>query len=147
MIDRSRVEKCLGVMDQLSEESVDLTIQETGDMSLVVYPKNWWSDAVQWTDEKRHGVLALLTPLVGRLDKKVDGTTIGYTGEKDGISIRINYADKCKIVGYKTTTKTVRKEIERPTEFEEVEEEVRVPITDCDIRSGKFSKDDIEVPA
>jgi hypothetical protein len=41
----------------------------------------------------------------------------------------------------------MKREIEREPVYEEVEEEVRVPITDCDIRSGKASESDIEVPA
>ena len=147
MIDRDQVEKCLAVLDQISEESVDVRIYGDGKVELTIYPKNWWLNAIQWTDQKRHEVLALVTPLVGKMEKQVDGTTIGYTGEKDNLKIRMNYVDKCKIVGYKTVTKTIKKEVEREPEYETTEEEVRVPITDCDIRTGKFSKDDIEVPA
>lgn len=147
MIDREKVNKFLDVMDQLNTEQLSLTIDNDTHLSLSVYPRNWYLDGVQWTDDKRHEVLGLCTPLVGRLDKKVDGTTIGYRGEKDGDQVRLSYVDRCKIVGYKTVKKTVRKEVEREPEYETEEVEEQVPITDCDIRTGKFAKEDVEVLA
>lgn len=148
MIDREKVEKCLAVLDQIPEESAELRVGAKGGIELTIYPKNWWSSAIQWTSERRHEVLALCTPLVGRLDKEEGGGNIGYKGEKDGLTVRLNYVDKCKIVGYKTVTKTVKKEIERPEpEYETEEVEERIAITDCDIRTGKFKRDDIEVTA
>ena len=148
MIDREKVEKCLAVLDQIPQECAGLEIKADGRLELIVYPKDWLSSSVQWTPERRHEVLALCTPLVGRLEKQESGGNIGYEGEKDGLLVRLNYVDKCKIVGYKTVTKTVKKEIERPEpEYETEEVEERVAITDCDIKTGRFKEDDIEVPA
>ena len=144
MINREQVEKCLAVMDALPDDDVELSINSKI-IELKVYPKNWYYAEKPWTDEKRHEVLGIVTPLVGKLDKVVDGGNIGYKGEKDGLSIRMNYVDKCKIVGYKTVTKTVRKEVEKEPEYVTEEVEQRIAITDCDIRTGKFSQDDIEV--
>jgi len=147
MINRDDVEKCLIVLEKLANESADMTISSSGHIELEIYPKNWYYSAVQWSDEKRHEVLSLVTPLVGRMEKQVDGTNIGYRGEKEKLTIRMNYVDKCKVLGYKKVTKTVQKEIEREPEYETVEEEIQVPITDCDIRQGKFKEEDIEVEA
>ena len=134
MIDREKVLKCLDILQTLPDD--DVTIQITHkNVSLRIYPKNWYE------------VLALVTPLVGRLDKLEERGNIGYKGEKDGLSVNLNYVDKCKIVGYKTVTKTVKKEIEREPEYEIEEITERVAISDCDIRTGKFKETDIEVPA
>ena len=146
MIDREKVEKCLAVLDQLPEEQANIEIHSFGKIEMTVYPKHWYLGGKQWSDDRRHEVLALCTPLVGRLDKQEDGGNIGYRGEKDDLTVRLNYVDKCKIVGHKTVTKTVKREI-KPAEYEEVEETVEVAISDCDIRTGKFSESDIEVPA
>jgi hypothetical protein len=145
MINREQVGKFLDALEVLKNESASLQIEQDGMIHMTVYPKEWWSGK-KWTDEKRHDVLSLLTPLVGRLDKQVSGTDIGYSGKKDNVTIHLNYVDQCKILGYKTVTKTVKKEIERPepVEYEEVEEEQRIAITDCGIREGKFSESDIE---
>ena len=147
MIDREKVNKVIDVLERLSEDSAHAEIQADGSIQLIVFPKNWWASGSPWTDDRRHEVLALCTPLVGRLDKQESNGNIGYRGEKDGLEVRLNYVEKCKIVGYKTVTKMVKKEIARPPEYEEVEEEERVAITDCDIRTGRFKEDDIEVPA
>lgn len=146
MIDREKINKFLDAMDQLSEEDADMTIDENGAVSLQVYPKNWWGGA-RWNEEKRHKMLALLTPLVGTLAKYEDGGNIGYRGDKPGVTIRLAFIDKCKILGYRTVTKTVRKEIEREPEFETEEVEERIAITDCDVKRGRFKEEDIEVPA
>jgi hypothetical protein len=146
MIDREQVAKFIDALDALQEESATLELTQEGKITFRVYPKEWWADK-KWSEEKRHQYLSLLTPLVGKLEKKLDGKNIGYAGDKDNVSIRLNYVDQCKILGYKVATKTVRKEVEREPEYEEVVEEVRTAITDCDIRSGKFSESDIEVTA
>lgn len=146
MINREELNKVLDVMDKLTDEDATLTIYQNSKMSLVVYPQRWiWGNV--WDETKRHAMLALITPLIGKLEKKVDGTSIGYFGENETISIRLSYVDKCKVVGYKTVTKTVKKEVERDPEYIEEEVEERVAITDCDLRAGKFQEDDIEVRA
>lgn len=147
MLDRQKINQLLDVLETLSEEDATLQITGGGKIDLRVYPLYWWHTGVQWPEEKRHKILALLTPFVGKLTKEVDGQTIGYRGEKDNLAIRLNYVDKCKVVGYKTVTKTVKKEVEREPEYVEEEVEERIAITDCAIREGKFSESDIEVPA
>lgn len=144
MIDRNQIRLFLDVLERLQEEDAKVTIDQGGKIDLTVYPKEYWRDGQHWGDEKRHEMLALITPLVGRLDKHVDGRNIGYRGEKENVTIRLAYVDQCRILGYKTVTKTVKKEIDRVPEYEEVEEEQRVAITDCDIRQGKYSENDIE---
>jgi hypothetical protein len=147
MINREEVKAVLDVMENLTDEDVTIEILGTGKIYIRLYPKNWWSHGSEWPEEKRHKILAMVTPLVGKLNKEVDGTHIGYKGEKGNIAIRMNYVDKCKVLGYKTVTKTVKEEVEREPEYVEKEVEERIAITDCDIRQGKFSEDDIEVTA
>jgi len=50
-------------------------------------------------------------------------------------------------VGYKTEVKQVKKQIQHEPAYEMVEEAVSTPITDCDLKSGKYTLADIEVPA
>ena len=145
MIDREQVLKLLDVMDALEKESATLEIKPQS-VSLRVYPAEWWGSGKQWTDEQRHQYLALVTPLVGKMEKVADSGNIGYYGKKENLEIKLNYVDKCKVIGYKTVKKTVEREIV-PAEYETVIEEFQEPITDCDVRSGKESPDDIEVPA
>lgn len=145
MLDREKINKFLNAMDNMPEEDASLSIQE-GKISLQVFPKNWWSGA-RWKEEKRHKMLALLTPLVGKLEKEEDGGNIGYRGESEGVSIRLAYIEKCKILGYKTVKKTVKKEIEREPEYETEEVEERVAITDCDVKQGRYKEEEIEVTA
>jgi hypothetical protein len=152
MIDREKVSKVMDAMDAISEITrPNFTVNSDGTISMGVWPATWGDNL---SDENRHKILGVLTPLVGRLDKKVDGTTIDYKGWGNGISISVYRIDSCKIVGYKKTvervakkeTRVVKKEEEVETgEFEE--EEKLVPITDCQIREGKASESDIEVPA
>ena len=146
-LNREKINAVLDVVEQLTEENLTVSITGNGNIDVRLYPKNWWASGCEWPEEKRHKILAMATPLVGKLNKEVDGMHIGYRGEKEGISIRMNYVDKCKVMGYKTVTKTVKKEIERDPEYEVEEVEERIPITDCDLRQGKFSEEDIEVKA
>lgn len=147
MINREQINKFLDVLEQLPDDEVTLEIHQSGTIEFKVYPKHWWQAGENWTEEKRHKVLAICTPLVGKLEKHVEGRNIGYTGSKDNASVKLCYVDQCKVVGYKTVKKTVKREVERPVEFEEVEEEETVAITDCDIRQGRYSESDVEVPA
>lgn len=146
-MNRDQINKFLDVMDHLTEEEATLTIYQNGKINLSVYPKNWYQSGNHWSEEKRHSMLSLITPLVGKLVKHISDRNIGYSGENENVTVRLCYIDQCKIVGYKKVTKTVRREIERPTEYEEEEVTENIPITDCDIRVGKFKEDDIEVPA
>lgn len=145
MIDREKLNKLLDARDALEGiVKVEVTIYESGNFRLWVTPMSYYAGM---TEDERHKTLAILTPLIGKLEMQLEGTDKWFRGEMEGLSITVAYADKCKVIGYKTITKTVKKEIEKPVEYEEVEEEVRVPITDCDIRQGKYSDSDIEVTA
>lgn len=152
MIDREKVAKVMDAVDSISEITrPSFSVNSGGSILISVWPASWGENL---SDENRHKVLAALTPLVGRLDKKVDGTTIDYKGSGNDISINIYRIDSCKIVGYKKTVARVAKKEMRTVEKEEEvetgeyeEEEKLVPITDCQIREGKASESDIEVPA
>lgn len=145
MIDRQKINKVLDCVYKYSEtENLSISISPSGDISVSIYPKGWWNEGTHWSDEKRHEVLASVTPLVGKMEKHISDRNIGYSGSKDGISIRLDYINQCKILGYKTIKKTVQKEIERKPEYETEEVEERVAITDCDLRQGKFKESDIE---
>jgi len=153
MINMEKLLKVVDAMNALPDMSVTLTLESSGAMNVSCWVKEYWSGAVL-TEERRHEVLAILTPLVGKMEKEVNGTAIGYAGARDDLRINLNRIDKCTIVGYKKVTKRVpkmetrvvkeEKEVETG-EFEE-EEELK-PITDCEIRMGKASESDIEVPA
>lgn len=151
MIDREKLSKIVDAMEKLDDFDVGLSVNGSGRMSLTIYVKGWWS-GTRPTEERRHQVLALVTPLVGKMEKEVDGTDIGYKGQADNLSININRIDKCTILGYKkvtkrvpkTTTKMVEEEVETG-EFEDEEE--LLPITDCQVRMGQASESDVEVPA
>lgn len=71
MINREQVTQVLDAMESISDEDVTLEIYGKGKIHLKVYPKNWWSEGCEWPDEKRHKILALLTPFEGNwvLDK------------------------------------------------------------------------------
>jgi hypothetical protein len=145
MIDREKLNKVLDAVEALTDPvEATITVTGYGDITINVYPKDFWETG--WTEEQRHKNLAAMTPLVGRLEKVVSGTDIGYKGEANGIFIRLNYVDSCKILGYRTEKKIVRKEVPVEVTYEDVEEEVRVPVTDCEIRSGTATMEDIEIP-
>lgn len=147
MIDREKLTSILDRLDAIDsiEKELTLTINPTS-FEISIFPKGWWSGKI-FDEDDRHKIVGALTPLVGKLEKETSDGNISYAGEFNGISVSISRADKCKILGYRKVKRTVKKEIEKPVEYQEVEEEVRIPITDCDIRSGKATKDQIEVPA
>lgn len=139
MINRERLEKVAQAIDALTE----IGIRGTCDIK----PENLWSFwawcPIGMEDEKRRKVIAIVTPLVGKM--RLSGEH--WKGKNEAIEVLAYQAQACKIVGYKTQIEKVRKEIEREPEYEEVEEEVRIPISDCDIKAGKYSEEDVEVPA
>lgn len=142
LIDRDKLNKILDARDSLERiASVDIEIYPGGDFRLWVTPMTYLAPM---SEEERHKVLAALTPLVGKIERK-DETD--YQGTGNGITVDLHRATTCKILGYKTVTKKFRKEIERQPEYEVVEEEVRVAITDCDVKAGRAKEDEIEVPA
>lgn len=126
-------------MDALTE----LKIESSADVKTDADWQVWAWCPVGLEEERRRKIIAALTPLVGKMNLSGES----WVGEGNGICVRAYQAQACKILGYKTVTKTVRKEIKRDPEYEEVEEEVSVPITDCDVKSGRFTESDIEVPA
>lgn len=139
MIDRERLTKVADAMDALTE----LGIRSTVDVKTEEYTWNFWAWCPIGMEENlRRKVIAIMTRLVGKMEIQ-DSNWYGIKeGEIDAMAYQ---AQACKIVGYKKETKMVKKEIEHETKYEEVEEEVSIPVTDCDIKSGKFSLSDIEV--
>lgn len=139
MINRERLEKVAQTIDTLGE----IGIRGTCDIK----PDSLWSFwawcPVGMEEEKRRKVIAILTPLVGKMHLEGEH----WKGTNEFIDVMAYQAQACKIIGYKKIVKKVKKEIEREPEYEEVEEEVRIPISDCDIKAGKYSETDIEVPA
>lgn len=143
MLDREKLNRVIDAYESIVEISdPDISINAQGEIKLTVWPKSWVREP---TDDERHTLVNTLTPLVGKMDKQISGTSIGFAGSADGISVSIYRADVCKVVGYKTKITKKPKVIEVEDEF--VEEEERIAITDCDIKAGKFSEADIEVPA
>lgn len=151
MINRELLNAVIDKLDVIGvNNEVSLTMNNDSKdkytIGVSIYPRNWWSGYV-WTDEERHAALALMTPLVGKLTKEETNGSIGYEGAADGVTVSLNRVQACKILGYKIVKKTVKKEIEKPVEYEEVEEEERIAITDCDVKQGRASESDVEVPA
>lgn len=142
MLNRELLNKIFDKTDELEGiVNVDIQIYPGGAILLWVTPRSYFKPL---PEEDRHKILAAFTPFVGKIEL-VSNTD--YKGEKDGVTVYLSRAKECKTVGYKIVKKTVRKEIEREPEYEEVEEEVQQPITDCDIKAGRASESDIEVPA
>ena len=141
MIDKTKVSKCVDAMNELIDLNAglrpDLTIKD-GRWTLWVFGP---SEGIP--DDKRQKAIAILTPLVG----KMQAVGLDWEGSTEEISIYFPHVQLCKVVVYKKIVRKVKKEIEREPEYEEVEEEVQVPISDCDIKAGRFSESDIEVPA
>ena len=149
MINRQKLNKVLNVIERLNNPSeATVTARGDGKIEVAVWPMNWWSDRKYWSADERHKNLAVLTTLVGKLEIIVDDGKISYKGERDEITIGLYYVGKCKILGYKNIVEMVEREIERKElKYETVEKTRQIPITDCDIRMGKFKMEDIEVKA
>ena len=139
MINRDRLEKVAEAIDSLGE----LGIRGTCDIKPDAQWSFWAWCPAGMEEERRRKVIAIVTPLVGKM--RVSGDH--WRGENEAIDAIAYKAQACKIVGYKTERKIVKREIARDPEYEDVEEEVRIPITDCDLKAGKFSEEDIEVTA
>lgn len=139
MIDRTKLEKIANVMDELEKFGIRSSCDVKSDSVWNLWA--WCSRGME--EEKTRQIIAVLTPLVGKMTRNGES----WYGIGDGIDVTAYQASACRILGHKKVIKTVKKEVERDPEYVEVEEEVLVPITDCDIKAGKFSKDDIEVPA
>lgn len=151
MIDREKLNKILDARDSLEGIiNVEVTCYASGGFRVWV-SKDWGKEL---SEENRHKTLAILTPLVGRMEKQVSGTDISYSGELGNVNVYLSNVDKCKIVGWKKVVKSVAKTaVKEVVQEQEVEtgdfeeQEELVPITDCEIRMGKASESDIEVPA
>jgi len=140
MIDRQKLEKIVNVIDSLTGLGLRTSCDIKSDSGIWYF----WVYCERGMEETlRRKMIALCTTLVGRME--VTGES--WTGEGNGISVYANNAQACKILGYKKVTKMVKEEIAREPQYLEVEKEVDVPITDCDIKSGKFTEKDIEVRA
>lgn len=142
MIDRERVIKCFDANEAIlalnPKLDVHIDIRNTRSCNLWVF-----CPTEGLPDDLRQEIIAILTPLVGNM--VIDGRD--WRGNHDGLSIYFMHAQACKILGYKKVVRTVKRKIERDPEYEEVEQEQRVPITDCDVKAGRFKEDEIEVPA
>jgi hypothetical protein len=141
MIDRVKVNALLDVVEKLEKEDAFLNITGRA-IALTVYPCNWW-DGATWSKERRHEVLSIVTPIVGKMEKEESNGLIGYSGKKDEVRIYLYRVSACTILGYKKEIKKIKKEIVA-AQYEEVCEEVETPITDCDILKGKFAETDID---
>lgn len=142
MIDRVQLNKILDARDALEGVvKVDIQIYPEGNFRLWVTSEKSWET---FAEDARHKALAVLTPLVGKIEHFSD---TDWRGEANDTTVYLSNASACKIVGYKKEKRVVQKEIEKPKEYEEVEEEVQVAITDCDIKQGRATADQIEVPA
>ena len=139
MIDREQLEKVAQAMDAISELGIQSSCDVKSNYKWSLYA---WCD-VNIEATKCRKLVAIMTPLVGKMTLQ-DGS---WKGEGDAFEVCAYQAQVCKIVGYKIEKKMVKKEIEREPEFEEVEEAVKIPITDCDIKQGKFTEADVEVSA
>lgn len=139
-MNREQINKILDSFERLPEGiRYYLEIKNSG-LEINIWPGDWYTP---YSDNDRHKVIALLTPFVGKLEKiKTVGTDIDFIGEIEGCKVQINRADVCKIVGYKVTT-TAKPKMVATGDIEIIEE--RQTITDCDIKSGKFSEADITV--
>lgn len=140
MIDRNKVEKGVKVLEALLELEIKT------DLEIYTDHRDWrlWAWCPDGMPEDvRRKAIAIVTPLVGKTE--LSGND--WQGDGNGFVVYLNRANACKILGYKKETKLVKKEIQKEPEYKEVEEEVQIPITDCDVKNGKFSKEDIEVPA
>lgn len=144
MIDRKLLDKVMNAVEAVSLDAyAQVTLHSSGNIKIWLWPIGG-SNTILPT-EARHRILAVMTTLVGKMEKKQDlSSDIDFVGKTDTLSIRINRVDVCKIVGYKITKKIQPKMIDSG-EMEEIVE--KKAISDCDIKSGKFSEKDIEVPA
>jgi len=140
LINREKLNRILTLVESNPNIRADLDIQApSGRMRLWI----WRINSAPFNEQERHEVLAQFTPLVGRVDKKRDLGDIDFVGSCEDLEIRINCAEACTIVGYKIRRKQKPKMVAVEGEYEEDIE--RVPVTDCDIKSGKYSAEDLEV--
>jgi hypothetical protein len=139
MLNRDRLEKVAQAMDDLQEIGIWTSCDLKSDSAWSFWA---WCEAGM-EEEKRRKVIAIMTRLVGKMMLSGDH----WKGNGNGIDALAYQAQACKILGHKRVTKMVKKEVEREPEYEEVEQEFLEPITDCDIKAGRYSEEDIEVPA
>lgn len=140
MIDKNQVIKCIDAINEILELNAglrpDLTIKADSRFTLWIF-----GPEEGLPDDLRQKAVAILTRLTGKME--LSGRD--WEGKNEEICTYFPHAQACKVIGYKKVVRTVRREIEREPEYEEVEEEQEVPITDCDIKAGRASEADIEV--
>lgn len=89
-------------------------------------------------EEHMHEAVSAATPLIGRLDKKVDvAGYFNFSGANEVFEVIVMTPQKCAIIGHRIERKPITKIIETG-EFEEV----KVPVTDCDLKSGRATPAD-----
>lgn len=120
-----KLKKVIETLKSLKKATyVTLTISGGGVIGITAVPDD--------NEEEKRELMTHLTPLVGRLEKQVSGENISLVGNKDGIDIQIMHYDKCQIVGYV--------EVEVPETISTGHMVKRkVPVSDCELRQGKFS--------
>lgn len=144
MINREKLNRIVDALEQI-DDKLDgyFTVYKNGSIYMTVDPKSF-GDVL--TEDLRHRTLAMLTPIVGKMEKtELYNGNIGYRGASEAIIVTLNHAEACKIIGYKVVSKRKPKLVEVPGEFEETKE--RVAITDCDIKQGRTKEEELEVPA
>ena len=67
------------------------------------------------------------------------GTAFEFRGNNEFISVRITTPEQCKIVGYKIE-KRPKNVVVESTEIEEI----KTPVTDCDLRAGRVKAGEFE---
>jgi hypothetical protein len=110
--------------------------------STITINNNWEIDVYVHPSESHvHLAVAAFTKLIGKLEKRQEsyGTAFEFTGSNDNVNVRIITPEQCKIVGYKIE-KRIKNVVVQSNEIEEV----KTPVTDCDIKSGKVKIGDFE---
>lgn len=119
------LEKAVRSIKALGKASyVTLSISASGVVKVFAYPNND-------VEEKRE-LINGLTHLVGKLDKKVSGSTISLLGSLNGLEVEITNYDTCEIVGY------VEEEVDEVISTGHKVKQ-RIMVSDCELKQGKYA--------
>jgi hypothetical protein len=127
---RNNLEKAIQAKSSVSEYCT-ITIENDWTIKVYAHP----------SESKLHQVVAALTSLTGRLEKKQApyGTEFQFIGNNEDFHVTVITPERCKIVGYKIAKRPKRVIVETA----EIEE-VKTPVTDCDFRAGKVKAGEFE---
>ena len=127
-----KFEKCLKTVGEFDDmASIELT-RFDGDWSVTlrVWPK-------EKDDSATHKTIAACTSVVGELRRDED---LGwFRGKRDGVTVDVVVNKPCKVIGHKIQRRAVTRTIETGDFVD-----VRVPVTDCDLRKGNVSAGEFE---